>query len=97
MFDVKIVGGLIYDGDGGEAYTADIGITDGIISDIGENLDAANKTIDAKGMIVTPGYIDLHTHYDGQISWDEEMKPSVNHGVTTIIMGNCGVGFAPCR
>jgi len=97
MFDVKITGGLIYDGDGGEAYGADIGIKDGIIADIGKNLGTANETIDAQDMIVTPGYIDLHTHYDGQISWDEEMKPSVNHGVTTIIMGNCGVGFAPCR
>ncbi len=97
MFDVKIKDGLIYDGDGGTAYAADIGIKDGVIANIGENLDRAEKTIDAKGMIVTPGYIDLHTHYDGQISWDQEMKPSVNHGVTTIIMGNCGVGFAPCR
>lgn len=97
MFDVKITGGLIYDGDGGEAYSADIGIKHGIISEIGLCAGDAKKTIDARGHIVTPGTIDLHTHYDGQISWDEEMKPSVNHGVTTIVMGNCGVGFAPCR
>ncbi len=97
MFDVKILGGLIYDGDGGEAYRANIGIKDGKISEIGTCSDEADEIIDADGMIITPGYIDLHTHYDGQISWDEEMKPTVNHGVTTIIMGNCGVGFAPCR
>ena len=97
MFDIKIVDGLIYDGDGGEAYRANIGIKDGIISEIGNCNGKAAKTINADGAIITPGYIDLHTHYDGQISWDDEMKPSVNHGVTTIIMGNCGVGFAPCR
>ncbi len=97
MYDVKITGGLIYDGNGGAAYSADIGIVDGKITEIGTCAGDAKKIIDAKGAIVTPGYIDLHTHYDGQISWDEELKPSVNHGVTTIIMGNCGVGFAPCR
>ncbi|MBL4853137.1 MAG: amidohydrolase family protein [Robiginitomaculum sp.] len=97
MYDVKITGGLIYDGNGGEAYAADIGIIGGKISEIGTCSGDAKETIDAHGAIVTPGYIDLHTHYDGQISWDEELKPSVNHGVTTIVMGNCGVGFAPCR
>ncbi len=97
MYDVKITGGLIYDGTGGEAFSADIGIIDGKISEIGTCAGAAKETINAHGAIVTPGYIDLHTHYDGQISWDEELQPSVNHGVTTIVMGNCGVGFAPCR
>ncbi len=96
-FDFKITGGLIYDGDGGEPLRANIGVKDGRIAEIGACDSAAEKVIDAAGAIVTPGFVDLHTHYDGQISWDEELKPSVNHGVTTIIMGNCGVGFAPVR
>lgn len=96
-FDLKITGGLIYDGDGGEPTRANIGVKDGMIAEIGACDGAAKNTIDANGAIVTPGFIDLHTHYDGQISWDEELKPSVNHGVTTIIMGNCGVGFAPVK
>ena len=97
MYDVKISNGLIYNGDGDAPYRANIGIIDGFVTDIGTCDGAAHKIYDAKDAIVTPGFIDLHTHYDGQISWDEEMKPSVNHGVTTIVMGNCGVGFAPCR
>jgi N-acyl-D-aspartate/D-glutamate deacylase len=96
-FDVKIKGGLVYDGDGGAPVRADIGVKDGCIAEIGPCAAAADRTIDAEGAIVTPGFIDLHTHYDGQISWDEEMKPSVNFGVTTVLMGNCGVGFAPVR
>ena len=97
MFDIKITGGKIVDGDGGKAYAANLAIKDGIIVEVGDCSGEAKRTLDASGAIVTPGFIDLHTHYDGQISWDEEMKPSVNHGVTTIVMGNCGVGFAPCR
>lgn len=96
-FDFKITGGLIYDGDGGEPLRANIAVKDGRIAEIGACDGDAKQTIDAKGSIVTPGFVDLHTHYDGQISWDEELKPSVNHGVTTVIMGNCGVGFAPVR
>ncbi len=97
MFDLKIINAKIYDGSGGEPYVANIGITDGLIKEIGECANDATKTVDAAGAIVTPGFVDLHTHYDGQISWDEELRPSVNHGVTTAVMGNCGVGFAPCR
>ncbi|HHI89174.1 MAG TPA: D-aminoacylase, partial [Hellea balneolensis] len=97
MLETKISGGLIYDGNGGTPYLADIGIKDGVITEIGANLGPAAREIDAGGAIVTPGFIDIHTHYDGQISWDEELKPSVNHGVSTIVMGNCGVGFAPCH
>ncbi|MEO1135537.1 MAG: amidohydrolase family protein [Pseudomonadota bacterium] len=96
-FDVKITGGLVYDGDGGAPMRADIGVKDGRIAEIGDCAAPADKKIAADGAIVTPGFIDLHTHYDGQISWDEELKPSVNHGVTTILMGNCGVGFAPVK
>ena len=97
MFDTKITGGLIFDGSGSEPYRANLGIKNGRITEIGDCDGDARHVIDAKDCIVTPGFVDLHTHYDGQISWDEEMKPSVNHGVTTAVMGNCGVGFAPCR
>ncbi|MEQ8749192.1 MAG: amidohydrolase family protein [Amphiplicatus sp.] len=96
-FDLKIKGGLVHDGDGGEAIRADIGVKDGRIAEIGKCAAQAARTIDAEGAIVTPGFIDLHTHYDGQISWDEELRPSVNFGVTTAVMGNCGVGFAPVK
>ncbi|NOX81837.1 MAG: amidohydrolase family protein [Alphaproteobacteria bacterium] len=96
-YDLKITDGLVYDGDGGAPVHANIGVKDGRITEIGACNGAAERTIDAAGAIVTPGFIDLHTHYDGQISWDEEMRPSVNHGVTTMLMGNCGVGFAPVR
>jgi len=97
MFDLKITDGLVFDGKGGDGIKTNIAIKDGLIVEIGDCADAAKDTISAKGHIVTPGFIDLHTHYDGQISWDEELKPSVNHGVTTALLGNCGVGFAPCR
>ncbi len=96
-FDVKIQNGLVFDGDGGEPLRADIGVKGGRIAEIGRCAEDADRYIDAEGAIVTPGFIDLHTHYDGQISWDEEMRPSVNFGVTTVLMGNCGVGFAPVR
>ncbi|MCK5920825.1 MAG: amidohydrolase family protein, partial [Methylococcales bacterium] len=87
MYDLKITGGMLYDGTGAQGYKADIAIKDGVIVDIGSCDQDAVETIEAKGAIITPGFIDLHTHYDGQISWDEELKPSVNHGVTTIVMG----------
>ncbi|MEC7985860.1 MAG: amidohydrolase family protein [Myxococcota bacterium] len=95
QYDIRINGGLIFDGNGGEPYVADIAISDGVIQKIGSFEGDARKTLDAQGMIVTPGFVDLHTHYDGQISWDEMLEPSVYHGVTTVVMGNCGVGFAP--
>ncbi len=96
-FDVIIKGGAVYDGDGGAPVRADIGIKDGRIAEIGKCAASTDRTIDAGGAIVTPGFVDLHTHYDGQISWDEELRPSVNHGVTTLLMGNCGIGFAPAH
>ena len=96
-YDLKIVGGHVFDGNGGDAVRADVGITNGVIVDVGECAGSADRVTDAEGGIVTPGFIDLHTHYDGQVSWDEELRPSVNFGVTTAILGNCGVGFAPVR
>ncbi|MCB1306159.1 MAG: amidohydrolase family protein, partial [Leptospiraceae bacterium] len=94
--DIKIKGGTIVDGTGKERFDGDVGIKDGKIVEIGKVGDAA-RTIDASGAIVTPGFVDLHTHYDGQVSWDSELMPSVNHGTTTVVMGSCGVGFAPAR
>lgn len=97
MYDLKITGGTIVDGTGKARYAGDIGIRDGVIVAVGDCPDAADRTLDADGAIVTPGFTDIHTHYDGQISWDEEMAPSSIHGVTTVVMGSCGVGFAPVR
>lgn len=97
MYDVKIVGGIICDGTGKERFAGDVAIRDGKIVDVGECKESARHTIDARGALVTPGFTDLHTHYDGQISWDALLEPSVAHGVTTCVMGNCGVGFAPVR
>ena len=96
MFDCIIKGGTLIDGLGSEPQTGDVAIKDGIITEVGGKLDGlAKRVIDADGAIVTPGWVDLHTHYDGQVSWDTEMAPSSHNGVTTIVMGNCGVGFAP--
>ncbi|HRI64408.1 MAG TPA: amidohydrolase family protein [Polyangium sp.] len=97
MYDVKITGGIICDGTGKERFAGDVAIRDGIIVDVGQCPENARRTIDARGALVTPGFTDLHTHYDGQISWDALLEPSVVHGVTTCVMGNCGVGFAPAR
>ena len=97
MYDLKIVGGTLVDGTGRDRYTGDVGIKDGKIVAVGMCNESAAETIDASGAIVAPGFVDIHTHYDGQISWDEELAPSSIHGVTTCVMGNCGVGFAPVR
>ncbi len=97
MLDSRIIGATIYDGTGGEGFSADIGIADGIIVAIGKDVGMAKSTINADGAIATPGFVDIHTHYDGQIAWDETLAPSVLHGVTSCVMGNCGVGFAPLR
>ncbi|MBA2540099.1 MAG: amidohydrolase family protein [Deltaproteobacteria bacterium] len=95
MFDLKIVGGTLVDGTGRTPFAADIGIADGKIVEIGTSGALARHTIDAAGAHVLPGFVDLHTHYDGQVTWDAELSPSTLHGVTTCVMGNCGVGFAP--
>lgn len=97
MFDLVIRGGTIVDGLGGDPYIGDVAISDGVIAAIGTVAGTADREIDATGLVVTPGFVDLHTHYDGQAIWSDRMTPSSAHGVTTALMGNCGVGFAPCR
>lgn len=92
-----IRGGTVIDGTGGEPYAADVAIANGVISAIGTNLPKGNEEIDAKGLLVTPGFIDLHTHYDAQVTWSSQITPSSWNGVTTAVIGNCGVGFAPCE
>ncbi len=97
-FDLLVVNGTLVDGTGAPARRADVGIRDGKIAAIGDLAgQAATRTLDAAGALVTPGFVDLHSHYDGQVSWDADFLPSSAHGVTTVVMGNCGVGFAPCR
>src|SRR5438067_2276365 len=95
MDDLVIRGGTVVDGTGAPARTADVAITDGIVTEVGRVDGTARQEIDADGLLVTPGFVDIHTHYDGQITWDPLLTPSCWHGVTTIVMGNCGVGFAP--
>ena len=98
MHDLVIRGGTVVDGTGGPSRTADVAVDDGIITAVGDLENAAaRRTIDADGLLVTPGVVDIHTHYDGQATWDPLLTPSSWHGVTTIVMGNCGVGFAPVR
>ncbi len=94
-FDVVIRGGTVVDGNGGPPRTADVAIADGIIAEVGRGLGRGRREVDADGALVTPGFVDIHTHYDGQASWDQRLLPSSWHGVTTVVMGNCGVGFAP--
>ena len=96
-FDLIIRNGTIVDGLGGEPFVADVAVSDGVIAAIGTVDGDATREIDATGLLVTPGFVDLHTHYDGQAIWSDRMTPSSAHGVTTAVMGNCGVGFAPCR
>ena len=97
-FDAIISNGQVFDGTGSPPKHVDIGIKDGVITAIGALTDGdAEIRIDARGKIVTPGFIDVHTHYDGQATWDQHLAPSSNLGTTTVVMGNCGVGFAPCR
>ena len=97
MLDCLIKNGTVVDGTGQKPFIADVGIQGGRITQIGKINEAAKEIIDATGLWITPGFVDLHTHYDGQVTWDECFTPSIYHGVTTVVMGNCGVGFAPKR
>jgi N-acyl-D-aspartate/D-glutamate deacylase len=94
-FDLVIRGGTVVDGNGGPPRTADVGVAGGIITDVGAGLGPGQRELAADGALVTPGFVDIHTHYDGQATWDQRLAPSSWHGVTTAVMGNCGVGFAP--
>ena len=97
MHDILIKGGTVIDGTGQAGFTADVAIQDGRITEVGRVDGPARQTLQADGLLVTPGWVDIHTHYDGQATWDPYMTPSSWHGVTTAVMGNCGVGFAPSR
>ncbi len=96
MLDIVIRGGTIVDGTGSPRHVGDVGVQDGVITQVGGRISTSSQqVIDADGALVTPGWVDVHTHYDGQVSWDDVMDPSSSNGVTTVVMGNCGVGFAP--
>jgi len=97
-YDLIIKNGEVFDGTGEPSQKLDIALKDGVITKVAEHIDGtAERIVDATGKIVTPGFVDVHTHYDGQATWDNHMAPSSNLGTTTVVMGNCGVGFAPCK
>src|SRR5215468_6090879 len=95
--DLVLRNGTVIDGSGGEPFRADVAVVGGVISEVGAVTVAGHEEIDAEGRLVTPGFVDIHTHYDGQVTWDARLAPSSLHGVTTAVLGNCGVGFAPVR
>jgi len=95
VHDLVVRGGLVVDGTGAPARHADVAVTDGIVVEVGPEVGRGRQEIDADGAVVTPGFVDVHTHYDGQVTWDPALTPSCWHGVTTTVFGNCGVGFAP--
>jgi N-acyl-D-aspartate/D-glutamate deacylase len=97
MYDLVVRGGTLVDGLGGEPFSADVAVDGGVITEIGRVGGRAAREVDADGALVTPGFVDVHAHYDGQATWDSQLAPSSWHGVTTVVMGNCGVGFAPVR
>ncbi len=97
MYDLIIRNGTIIDGSGDARFVADVAVQDGRIKAVGKIEQTAHREIDATGKLVTPGWVDIHTHYDGQATWDPLLAPSSWHGVTTVVMGNCGVGFAPVK
>src|SRR5690606_35994686 len=95
--DLVIRGGTVIDGTGRAQFTADIAVDHGLISVVGRVTSPGRTELDAAGLYVTPGFVDIHTHYDGHASWTQRLEQSSQHGVTTVVMGNCGVGFAPCK
>lgn len=95
-YDYLIKHATIVDGTGAAPFEGNIAIQDGLIVDVGNATGSAKETINAQGATAAPGWVDVHTHYDGQVSWDDQLDPSFSHGVTSVVMGNCGVGFAPC-
>lgn len=95
--ELQVRGGWLVDGSGAAGRRADVAVDDGVITEVGNDLGPAHRVVDADGLLVTPGFVDVHTHYDAQASWDPWLTPSSWHGVTTAVMGNCGVGFAPAR
>ena len=97
MHELLIRNGTVVDGTGENRKVADVAVNDGLISAVGTGLGPARREIEADGLLVLPGWVDIHTHYDGQATWDPFLTPSSWHGVTTALMGNCGVTFAPCR
>lgn len=98
MERLLIRGGTVLDGSGGEPFVADVLVRNGLIAEVAPDIRVpVGQEIDARGLLVTPGFVDVHTHYDGQATWEHTLRPSSEHGVTTVVMGNCGVGFAPCR
>ena len=97
MLDLAINNALVVDGTGAPAAIASVGVKDGVITQVSQHQLRAQRELDADGQMLTPGFVDIHTHYDGQVCWDKQITPSCWHGVTTVVMGNCGVGFAPVR
>jgi N-acyl-D-amino-acid deacylase len=97
VHDLIVKGGTLVDGTGVAARSADVAVDSGRITEVGAVQGGATRIIEADGLLVTPGWVDVHTHYDGQVTWDTELAPSSWHGVTTLVMGNCGVGFAPAQ
>jgi N-acyl-D-amino-acid deacylase len=102
MHDLVIRNARIVDGTGTDAFAGDVAVDGGLITAVVRSEDGgvvadATRVIDAEGKLLTPGFVDIHTHYDGQVCWDKQVTPSSWHGVTTVVMGNCGVGFAPVR
>ena len=97
-YDLVIRGGRVVDGTGARApFRADVAVVGGKIAAVGDVAGRGSEEIDATGQLVTPGFVDIHTHYDGQVTWEHRLMPSSDHGMTTAVIGNCGIGFAPCR